>query len=159
LLPRLATELIAKAHGLRAQELADARKFAEAIPHYDAFLEILPKDGNGWTGLGVALIAAGRPDDAVVAFQRAAEAEPNNAGFHQNVARALLDRGSIAEAAAHAERAVALDGANPGAHDVLARTLIARGRYPDARREFERALQIDPAFAPAIAGLRALAGR
>ncbi|HET9369387.1 MAG TPA: tetratricopeptide repeat protein [Vicinamibacterales bacterium] len=159
LLPRLSRELTAKAHGLRAQQLADARNFSEAIPHYRAFLEVMPQDGNGWSGLGVALIASGQPADAAAAFQRAVEADPTNAGFHQNAARALLDRGSIPEASAHAERAVALDGANPGAHDVLARTLIARGRYADARREFERALQLDPTFAPAIAGLRALAGR
>ena len=47
-------------HGVLANVLAGQQKFAEAVPHYEAYIRANPRDANAWTGLGIALISLGR---------------------------------------------------------------------------------------------------
>jgi tetratricopeptide (TPR) repeat protein len=81
-----------EAHGLVADVLAGEQKFADAIPHYQQFVAAHPHDGNGWTGLGVALIATGDRTAAIAAFERAVATDPNNPQFKANLARARTPR-------------------------------------------------------------------
>ena len=56
--------------------LAGQQKFAEAVPHYEVYIRANPRDGNAWTGLGIALISLGRSADAVPAFRQAVTVDP-----------------------------------------------------------------------------------
>jgi Flp pilus assembly protein TadD len=138
-----------------ADPLAELGRFNDAIPHYQSFLAT-NSNARASTGLGIALVAAGRGAEAVEPFRAAAQAEPQNARYRQNLARALTDHGDPAEALKLAQEAVTLDAADPISFDVLGRALARVGRVADARLSFQRALQLDPTYAPALAALRAL---
>ena len=47
------------AHATLANALSERRQFAQAIPHYRAYLAREPGDGRAWTGLGIALVSTG----------------------------------------------------------------------------------------------------
>lgn len=53
--------------------LQKRQRQAEAVPHYQAALRQRPTEGRWWFGLGLALEAAGRGEEASVAFAKARE--------------------------------------------------------------------------------------
>jgi MSHA biogenesis protein MshN len=57
--------------GLFAFLLQKSQRHGEAAQRYQAALELRPGEGRWWYGLGLALEAAGRGDEAKVAFGRA----------------------------------------------------------------------------------------
>jgi Flp pilus assembly protein TadD len=78
----------ADVHALLANLYAAQQAFAEAIPHYREYLRVQPRDGDAWTGLGIALISEGRQLEAVEAFRRALDTQPDNSNFRANLERA-----------------------------------------------------------------------
>lgn len=113
------------AHGLMAETLIASGRFSDAIPHYEAYLRSQKDDGAGWTGLGIALMSAGRPAEGVGAFRQAVTVAPNHAGYRMNLARALIDTGQSAAAVEHARMAVQLTQGDPAALELLR---LAEGR-------------------------------
>jgi len=76
-------------HGLLANLYSGQQEFDRAVPHYREYLKAQPRDGDGWTGLGIALISVGRQAEAIDAFRWAVDAQPGNDQFRANLARAL----------------------------------------------------------------------
>ncbi|NWG31827.1 MAG: tetratricopeptide repeat protein [Rhodocyclaceae bacterium] len=60
-------------HALFAFLLQKRQRQAEAAQHYQAALRLRPNEGRWWFGLGLALEASGRGDEARAAFARARE--------------------------------------------------------------------------------------
>jgi len=79
----------AEVHAMLANLYSAQQSFAEAVPHYIEYLKTQPRDGNAWTGLGIAHISQGHRAEAIVAFQNAVSAQPGNAQFAANLARAM----------------------------------------------------------------------
>lgn len=65
-----------EARGLMAEALADQHRYAEAIPHYGAYLESNQRNAAVWTRLAGALMAVSRQADAIEALKRATAADP-----------------------------------------------------------------------------------
>lgn len=84
-----AQEATTVSHGMLAEAYAARKAFSAAIPHYQELVRLEPKNGNGWTGLAVALFSANRPQEAVMAFQQAVNADPANPQFRENLDRAI----------------------------------------------------------------------
>lgn len=139
------------AHAQLANTFAASGRFAEAIPHYRAYLAAHGADAAAWTGLGIAQAQTGAAREALDAFRRAASADPSPQS-RLNLARALVENGELDDA----QRLASQLPQEPAAHDVLGRVHLRRGDTAAARAAFERALQIDPAYAPARDALRAL---
>jgi Flp pilus assembly protein TadD len=78
----------ADVHALLANLYAAQQAFAEATPHYREYLRVQPRDGDAWTGLGIALISEGRQLEGVEAFRRALDTQPDNSNFRANLERA-----------------------------------------------------------------------
>jgi MSHA biogenesis protein MshN len=60
--------------GLFAFLLQKRQRYADAAQHYQAALALRPGEGRWWFGLGLALEAAGRGDEAKAAFGKARDA-------------------------------------------------------------------------------------
>ena len=67
-------------HGLLAETLLRQQKYDEAAGHYQQFLAYRPNDISTLMQLGIAYVALGRPDDAIVQFRRIVELEPPGCG-------------------------------------------------------------------------------
>lgn len=146
----------AEAHGLLAEALMQQRAFAEAVPHYEAFLKTNGRNANGWSQLGVALASIDKAADSIPSFKNAVDLEPGNSRFHQNLARVLLTVGKTDEAIAEAQQALRINALDPPALDIFGRALAQAGRLADAKVILDRAISLDPTYAPAIEALRAL---
>jgi tetratricopeptide (TPR) repeat protein len=108
-----------QAERLLAGACFNANDMPAAIVHYGKYLEVRPNDADALNQFGAALGSAGRLDEAIAAFVRAEQLDPQNGVIQFNLAYTLYQRRDVANALVHAERAATLQ---PG--DERARALL-----------------------------------
>jgi type IV pilus assembly protein PilF len=92
--------------------------------------------------LAVEAVRGGRPQDALVAYDKALAADPDLAEAHHGRGLVLeLAFGRVREAEAEYRRALELKVAFSEAHNSLGQLLAKAGRYDEALREFDAALE------------------
>lgn len=99
------------------------------VAELEAFLQANPGSASDWGMLGFSYMSLQRPQDALGAYQRAAELDPGNAGYQTAIgeARILVSGGEITPQARGAfEAALALDPS-----DLVARYYLAMARFQD----------------------------
>ena len=69
---------------------AQAQLWNEAVFRWKQVITIDPEDSKAHNNLGVAYEALGNMDDAIAAYQRAAELEPNNKYYRLNYRRCRI---------------------------------------------------------------------
>ena len=98
-----------------------------------------------WLDQGVALVERNLEQEAVPAFTRAVELDPNDAGKRNNLGNALASTGRLDEAVIQFRRGLALAPRDVRLHNALGLVLAARGDADEALAEFRQAMAIDPA--------------
>jgi Tfp pilus assembly protein PilF len=88
----------AGAHGLRAEVLFARQQWPAAGDAYREYLRREPSDSRALVNYGITQVATENLDEAIGAFARAAELEPNNARARQLLTMAREDRARIAAA-------------------------------------------------------------
>lgn len=86
-----------------------------------------PERSDAAQALGMLLLQAGRKQQALHHFQRAAKLQPHHPVARVNLANALLENGQAAAAAAEYRRAVALDPDDQAAWQGLVLAQVAQG--------------------------------
>jgi tetratricopeptide (TPR) repeat protein len=126
-----------------------ARLREEAARAEQAAITLAPASAAAHNGLGLIAVDENRPRDAVDAFQRAADLDPNNAGYWANLGnarRALGDR----TGAEHAyRRALEADPRGADAANGLGVLLVEAQRPSEAIPWLERATAAAPDFVEA----------
>jgi Flp pilus assembly protein TadD len=115
-----------------------------------------------WANLAAAEADAGRWEESVRWFRRAASAVPGEPRVRYGLGRALESQGRTAEAEAEYRAVLELDSSHPGARTALGVLLAGRGEYAPAREQLETVLSNDPGSALAwnnVANLDMLEGR
>jgi Flp pilus assembly protein TadD len=138
------------------------RRFGEAIGPLERAAQSQAASSHVHNQLAGALLAAGRPRDALIHFRRAAELSPRDAHLRYNYARMLADAGDSRAAARELDRALALAPDFGEAHQLLGSLLFAAGRTADALTHLRRAVEQVPGSAAAhsdYGGALAAAGR
>ncbi len=105
------------------------------------------------TALGVALLHAGRPADALPYFARALTLDPSHLSAERNRALALLQLGRAAEAA---PLLAALPSREPGEAEeffALGNAFVREEKFAEAAAAYQRTLRLQPDHAPAHANL------
>lgn len=87
--------------------------------------------------------SAGRLKEAIAAYQRAIQLDPNRVDYHIKLARIQVYADQPEEAVKTAEDAILLEPQNSTAHAVHALALDWLGRYADATDAAVRAIQLD----------------
>ena len=114
--------------------------------------DTLSKNPDAWGGennLGIALMKAGRVDDAMLHFQKAVQLNPDFEGAHYNFGVALLEKGQLSEAADQLQKALVLNPRHSESSNYLGLICAQRGRLDEAMALFQQALAINPHFADA----------
>lgn len=106
-----------------------------------------PADPSGLANLGLAQHYAGRLEDAIATFRRAAQLAPGSAPLFCNFGNALDAAGRREEAVDAYNKAVALQPDYAAAFTNLGTTLRGLGRLEEAVAACRRAVEIDPAMA------------
>jgi tetratricopeptide (TPR) repeat protein len=104
-------------------------RVAEAVASYRAAAERAPAYGVFWDALGAALVSAGRPDEALLEYQRGLThtSGVEAATIHHAVGRLYAMQGRRQEALLHLQRALDLDPGRRAAREDLARVRIMAG--------------------------------
>ncbi len=109
-------------------ELADARRYADALRVGVELVRIYPWAARAWADLGVLWHLAGRLDKAVECLNRAVLLDPGRAGTRQDL-RAM----GRAAASEDAETALLLEPGDPACWRALEAELVRRGRLGGGR--------------------------
>ncbi len=133
------------AHRVWGSTLADAGKYAEAIPHYEQATEIRGRvAADTLVLLSTALIEVGRMDDARAAIDRARAARDDVADVHRALGKLELRGGHPVEAEAAFRQALARDQNFAQAHNDLAVALSEQNRWNEALQHARQAVQLRP---------------
>jgi tetratricopeptide (TPR) repeat protein len=131
--------------GLFAMYVGD---FDAAVQEQQKVLELNPDFANGYVGLALAQLAAGRPDDAAATWGRLAATGPAGASSAaEGLADLALYQGRLTDARATLERSIqaalaAQDRTGAARKQaMLAEALLAAGKAPQAAAAADRALQ------------------
>ncbi|MSO57363.1 MAG: tetratricopeptide repeat protein [Acidobacteria bacterium] len=129
----------------------ELRKWSDAVGELRLALSMRPEDREARRLLVIALgsqgiefAGTGNFQDAIAAFSRAVELDPNDAGARHNLATALLDGGDIPRALVEARQAVGLDPTDAGSYDLIGRALSLQGKFDEAIAQFDQALRLSP---------------
>jgi len=135
---------------LAAHEALGQREGARALALAERATALAPRNADALNTLGLALSAAGRPREAVKAFDAALRQMPNLALLRFNKAAALEDLGEGKAARNEFERALSLQPVYPEALARLANIAELAGDRAAARLYAERALAQNPRQAAAL---------
>jgi len=143
------------AHGnLGFLHLQDGRS-AQAVPHLQKAVRIVPRDANFRFNLGLALDRSGRTEEAMAQLREAARLNPGFLDAHRPISSAARRLSSPAEAAAHLRQTARLD-ASAAPRVELGVVLAELGRTNEAMASYTEALARDPNEPVAHANLAAL---
>lgn len=109
--------------------------------------ELNPGDAMAWRWRAYAENCLGRPEDAVVSYERALRLSPEDpfrAQCLQGIAQAHLQAGRAGPALQWAERAVADTPGNPHLRRIRIVALVQCGRIDEARSEMAEVLRLAP---------------
>ncbi len=109
------------------------------------------KNADAANNYGLALASAGRFDEAVVEFKRAAVLNPTMPEAPHNIGYALALHGKFAEAIPYYAEAIRVDPTFAAAHGHLAEALFREGDRTSAYNELQQCLRYGGAVDPAVA--------
>jgi tetratricopeptide (TPR) repeat protein len=141
-----AVELPEAEYALGFESAADG-DHARAVEHLRAYATARPDDVNvirAYYLLGRSLMAMGKTDDAIAAFQWELRMQPGNPDAVFALGEAFLARERFAEAIAKFEEYTRLVPGDARAHFNLGFALASAGRDAEAVAAFRSAVKIDP---------------
>jgi tetratricopeptide (TPR) repeat protein len=118
--------------------------YSDAGTLWQVTLERNPACWMAYNNLGLALMADGQPEQAMVQYRKALENEPGFPGAHNNLGIALLGEGRVDEAIAQLEAAIAIAPRDPESHNNLGMAFRRKGRMAEALAQYGAALEIKP---------------
>lgn len=152
-----ATKLVPQILVTKANGLLKDKDFAGAVALYQQALELDPTNGNIALRLGQALAGIGKVDEAVAAFEKAAENGQEAIAKKQITNIYLKQAASALKAKKYADAVAAADKANEYGDNAQASLIAGQasqqmGKDKDAIANFEKYLELAPTAknAPAI---------
>ncbi len=130
-----------------AMEEHRAGRLAEAARIYESVLAVDALNVDARHLLGLALIALGRPAEALPHCEEAARLRPDLAALHDNLGTALRALDRLDDARAAYAEAIRLDARMAAAHANLGLVLLEQARYDEARSLLSRATTLEPSRA------------
>lgn len=149
--PTLATRGLATALVLTLGVLTwrQSHVYTDVFTLYRATLAHNPASWMAHNNLGMALVDAGQPADALPHYEEALRLRPDFAEAENNFGYALAALGRYADAVPHYRRALALQPRYAQAENNLGVALMSLGRSDEGLAAFARALDANPRYAGA----------
>ncbi|MFB3922996.1 MAG: tetratricopeptide repeat protein [Terriglobia bacterium] len=130
-----------------ASEALDRKDFAAAAKALEVVVREHSDMPAAWFNLGYAYSGLNQSEDAVRAYQRALQLQPELFEAQLNLGILLIQMKRAAEAVPYLEKAVSLKPQHTRAHLYCGRALNISGQPDAAEKEFQEALKLDPSLA------------
>lgn len=124
--------------------LIRANRPEEALRTWRQVLTLDTIDENAIVDVANSLMEHGAYQDAVAAYKKALEKNPNNARSHSSIGRSYTLLKSDDEAKAHLLKAAELDASMLDPQLLLSRIAVDQGNYEDANSHLENCKKISP---------------
>jgi len=108
--------------------------------------DLNPRFAPAHVNVGIGLEEAGRLDEAIAAYRRALQIDPDRTVAQYNLGNALVKKGIYSEAAGAYQKVLDQEPDNAGAHKNLGIALLYLSRPCEALPHFEKSTEIDPAI-------------
>jgi predicted CXXCH cytochrome family protein len=105
-------------------------------------LERTPRAAPEWLQLGLVQLGEGKTSDAIVAFEKATQLDPDLPDAYNLAGAIWFETGDSAKGEAALRNAIRLQPNYAQAHNNLGNLLSAAGRFEEARYHFEAALRV-----------------
>ena len=122
----------------------DQGRFAESAGDFAICAVLAPKFAWPWMNRGLALARANRLVEAREAYDRAIEADPENAEARVNRALTSLDLGDAPAAVADLEKAIALGIDDPSVRAAMGEAMARAGRRDEGLRLLSDLIRAEP---------------
>jgi Flp pilus assembly protein TadD len=119
-------------------------EYGESEKEFRALLAACTEDAESRSGLGAALLGAGRADEAAHEFRRALELDPADFTALYNLGAMAADGGDAQQAIKLLEAALRAWPSSPDAHEKLAAAYAQQGRLSDALTQLRAAAGLAP---------------
>ncbi|MDE3115074.1 MAG: sulfotransferase [Pseudomonadota bacterium] len=133
--------------GLAAHQ---ARRFGEALSHYQDALRLVPGDADALSFSGMALMELERGAEAETALRQAIAARPDEAAFRFNLVKLLEKACRYSDAIAEIQKIVDHDPKSVLAWERLGDIAVAQQNLDGADRAYTRSLMCGPSFSAAL---------
>jgi tetratricopeptide (TPR) repeat protein len=144
-------DVVPSARRILGDAFVNLRDWPRAIAEYRLALSMISHDAEtkrqlaaAMNNQALALVDAGRLDEAVKMFRSAVEWDPQNWSARHNLAAALLDHHDAAGAEVEARRAIETNPTDAGPHDLLGRALAIQGKFDESIAQFKEGLKLAP---------------
>jgi tetratricopeptide (TPR) repeat protein len=117
---------------------------AQAEQLYRQVIKADPGHADAHANLGVALLTAGRKQEALACFRQALRSNPQHFYAHNNLGNALMEQGQMADAVACFRQALRINPNYANAHYNLGNILKDQGRSAEAIDCYREALRVNP---------------
>ena len=145
---------------MKLMQIASARdEHPAALAHGLQILDIDAEHARALNGIGVALAALGRTDEAIERYEQALKVEPGLSDAHVNYGIALASKGRHDEAIQQYHAALERNPKSAEAHCNLGVALSALGKHAEAVEDYQRALALKRDYADAHYNLGLAFGR
>jgi len=122
---------------------------------YRNAIEFYPNSRAAHHNLGMEFLIAGKPEDAIAAFD-IAESIKNDPRTRVSKGAALVALKRYQEATAQYESVIAMDPDEPDAYYGLGNIALKQGRLTEAIDQYKKAIAVDPEYTNAINNLGAI---
>ena len=127
--------------------------YRDAVALWTDTVAHAPPHARAFTNLGAALVAAGRPADALPPLARALALDPADYSALRNRALAFLALGRAPEAAAIFAALPAREPGEAAEYFDLGNAFVRDGKFPEAAAAYTRTVTVDPSHLAARANL------
>jgi len=117
--------------------------WSDSISLFSRAVAVTDNNFVAWNNLGAAFQTAGKPDEAIGAYQKSLEINPAQAPPHNNIGLILAKRGSLDEAIRHYVTALSLAPDFREAGCNLGIALLRTGRLEEAVRRFSAVVRLN----------------
>lgn len=123
-----------------------------ALAYLHVLAEKHPDEGRWYVEIGAALAQSGDLIEALRAYRRAVDIEPENAELWRALAVFSATNGFDPQSYTlpAAQRALDLDGNNPASLDTAGFVYMRLGKWEEAEQFLQQALKVNDAYAPAL---------
>jgi predicted CXXCH cytochrome family protein len=105
-------------------------------------LERAPGAASGWVQLGLVQLGEGKTSDAIAAFEKALQLDPDLPDAYNLAGAIWFETGDSVKGEAALRNAIRIQPNHAPAHNNLGNLLSAAGRFEEARYHFELALRL-----------------
>jgi len=138
----LQSQVEAASHFERAEKLANAKQYRQAVSEYELALQETPDDEVALFGLAIAQAQAGQSMEAIQSYSAVLKLNPKLWEAEANLGILLLGQQSAAEALTHFQNAQNLNPGNFRVHYFTAKTQEILGDLTQTETSYLRALEL-----------------